>query len=515
MKRHFLFAILNLLAASLKANSSFAAPSWQSCNLEQHGSSLADARCTHIIINDQNSGFLNVLKLPSFSDKKTAPIVIITGGPGTSAAALAAHYRYWFYKAQKEHDLLFIDQRGTGKSMPFDCKLDETGDANELYQDPVTLLKTHHQKIIDCITPYQKTYSLESISTLQAAKDIETVRQQLGYENLLLWGNSYGTRVAIAYQQLYPSHVKATVLDGVAPIEIALPSHAQQDAEQALGKLFKYCDESDYCPNSFKPLRSHWESILTKLEQGQANKTPITIELTDAKTQQLHTVELTPAMVANWVRFILYNRELTALLPLAIFQANNGNFSTLTNIAKVASDCTDTQVSAAMHAVILCREDYYFRKNTSGNSSLLPFGSLTDLTTVCEHIHGLVPPAPIPPNTTPKDTASKDTAPKDTTTDKAPTLLLSGEFDPVTPPKWAELVMAQLKNSAHIVINGGHHGVTPLGCVTDLVNQFLMTSAPLKDATIKDCTEAIKPAPPFIDTAGPKLPRTSIEGEGP
>lgn len=487
MTRHLVFCVIYFLAA---ANSHAGSATWEACKQAIHGSSLGDALCTQLTIVKGQPGHLNILKIPSYSDKKSAPIVIITGGPGTAAVSLAAHYRYWFYKAQKEHDLIFIDQRGTGKSVPFDCEIDDSPD---FYQDPIALLKAHHQKIIACTTRYQETFSLAEISTRQAAEDIEHARRTLGYEHLLLWGNSYGTRVALAYQQLFPHQVKALVLDGVAPIDIALPSHAQTDAEQALIKLFQFCDQTDICPEKFKPLQSHWQNILAALESSQNNShNPITVTLTDPQTQKPQEIKLTPAIVANWVRFILYNRELSALLPLAIYQASQGNFMPLSNIAKVASDSTSTEVSAAMHAVILCREDFHRRENKLGEANtLLPFGALTDLTPVCEQINTLVPASPWPIT--------------DTTTG-APTLLLSGEFDPVTPHRWAEAAMTSLKHPTHLIINGGHHGVTPFGCVTDLVNQFFIDQTPLSQDAIDKCTSTLKPAAPFVDLAGPALP---------
>lgn len=487
MKNPFFWVTrLHIILLCIYTQGTFALPEWQNCNIEHHGSSLADARCTHLPINSQNEGFLNVLKLPSFSDKKAAPIIIITGGPGTSAVTLAAHYRHWFYQSQKQHDLIFIDQRGTGKSVPFDCDVDE---ASQIYQDPETLLKRHHQKIVECIAPYDKAYGLEKISTHQAARDIHTVTEQLGYEQVLLWGNSYGTRVALAYQQLYPSSVKAMVLDGVAPIEIALPSHAQHDAERALLKLFDFCDTSDHCPSRFKPLRNQWEKTLALLTNHQASNDPITVAISDTKTQKTHTIELTPAMVSNWVRFILYNRELSTLLPLAIHQASTGNFTTLSNIAKIAGNSSSTQVSAAMHAAILCREDYLYRTPASRSDSLLPFSPLTDLTPVCQHILSLAPAV---------------SWPKTHNATEAPTLLLSGELDPVTPPSWAELAMTKLKKPIHVKIRGGHHGVTPTGCVTDLVNQFFINDGVLND-DIHACVQTLEPVAPFIDEAGPQL----------
>lgn len=466
------------------------AVAWQPCSLAVHGSSLAGAQCTQLPLNATQGAHINLLKLAAFSDKQAAPIVIITGGPGTSAVSLAAHYHRWFQKAQKHRDLLFIDQRGTGKSAPFDCDI-ETGEA--LNGGTQIQLAKRHERIIECLTPYHQKTGLEGISTIQAAQDIDLVREHLGYEKLQLWGNSYGTRVALAYQQLFPEQVSAVVLDGVAPFDIALPTYAEVDAEQALTQLFNVCDGSVNCPSTFKPLAKQWQDALGHIANRQAEGKPITISVNTPQTPEPYQLELEPALVANWVRFALYNRELSALLPLAIYRAGQGDFEPLANIAKVAGANTATEISAAMHAVILCREDAHVPTQNTPPSSLLPFAKLTDVSPVCKHVDQLVSPA-------------KQLAPSPRTATGAPILLLSGEFDPITPPRWAELAMESLNNPEHWVIPGGHHGVTPQGCVTHLVNQFLLDAAHLDEQEVKKCIDTLKPLAPFIDNAGPALP---------
>ena len=84
-----------------------------------------------------------------------------------------------------------------------------------------------------------------------------------------------------------------------------------------------------------------------------------------------------------------------------------------------------------------------------------------------------------------------------------PVLLLSGEIDPATPPRWAELVQDGLSRSQHVIVSGGHHNVSGLGCMPNLIQQFY--SATTSTLINTDCIKNIMPGSYFIDSAGPGL----------
>jgi pimeloyl-ACP methyl ester carboxylesterase len=82
-----------------------------------------------------------------------------------------------------------------------------------------------------------------------------------------------------------------------------------------------------------------------------------------------------------------------------------------------------------------------------------------------------------------------------------PTLLLSGEADPVTPPADAERAAVALTHHRHLVLNGEGHGQLATGCVPRLMAEFLGDAAPDKlDAA---CLEHHAPEPFFLSMTGP------------
>jgi pimeloyl-ACP methyl ester carboxylesterase len=85
------------------------------------------------------------------------------------------------------------------------------------------------------------------------------------------------------------------------------------------------------------------------------------------------------------------------------------------------------------------------------------------------------------------------------TSDK-PVLLLAGQYDPVTPPRYAEEVAKGLPNARVLLLKGQAHSVMAAGCTPELVQQFIEKLDPKKlDAS---CLDRLSPTPIFIDFNG-------------
>jgi pimeloyl-ACP methyl ester carboxylesterase len=83
---------------------------------------------------------------------------------------------------------------------------------------------------------------------------------------------------------------------------------------------------------------------------------------------------------------------------------------------------------------------------------------------------------------------------------KVPTLILSGEFDPVTPPRYGEEVLKTLPNGRHLVVRGQGHNVLPVGCLPKLFASFV-DRADAKSLDAK-CLDTVPYAVPFTGFYG-------------
>ncbi|VUD62080.1 Tripeptidyl aminopeptidase [Thalassocella blandensis] len=424
---------------------------------------------------------INVLRIPSIRKSEKAPIFFIAGGPGQASTDLAPMMRTNLSSLLTEHDFVFVDQRGTGKSHPLNCDIDDKGFFNI---DPSEFQAQHKSQLQNCVN--QLDADFQFYTTPYAVKDLEAVRQALGYNNINIWGGSYGTRVVLEYQRSYPEMIAHAVLDGVAPISIELPRHANADASRALEKVFEACAKDPACHHAFGDLTSRWLTLLAQLREK-----PVTVALQHPRTLEKVDVFLSDKTLTAQVRLSLYNREASTLLPLAIDKALKGDFSVISSFVFIGYDSMVDSVSEVLHMAVLCNEDRIYAQHATPlkPSHAAPLITGVDSDEFFE-LCSIFPTFAMPPDYfTPLNS-------------EVPSLLLSGEFDPVTPPLWGERTAAQIKNSQHIVAPGGHHIVTPLGCIPDLIQQFFEDKSLPLDA---QCVQDIKAKPFFIDSAGPAL----------
>src|SRR5262245_51021019 len=123
--------------------------------------------------------------------KEPDPVFVIAGGPGQGAISLASQVMPLFTRLNDTRDVVFLDQRGTGKSNPLNCE-DNTQPMQALFEDALP-----ERLVVRCLAQLQG--DPRQYTTPVAIADMEEVRAALGYPRLNLWAGSYGTRVALEY----------------------------------------------------------------------------------------------------------------------------------------------------------------------------------------------------------------------------------------------------------------------------------------------------------------------------
>jgi pimeloyl-ACP methyl ester carboxylesterase len=200
--------------------------------------SSAGFECTTVAVPLDRSGAtagtiaLSVEVHMAGSTPSRVAVVALAGGPGQAALPLAPFAETALAPALASRDLLMFDQRGTGGSAPLRCAA---------LEEPFTgALAQQLQRCALQIGPARGSFT-----TAESVEDIETMRRVGGYQQLVLYGTSYGTKVALEYAQRYPSHVQALVLDSVVPVDgpdpFAVPSY------RALGPVLAELCEAGAC----------------------------------------------------------------------------------------------------------------------------------------------------------------------------------------------------------------------------------------------------------------------------
>ncbi|HWH82932.1 MAG TPA: alpha/beta hydrolase [Burkholderiaceae bacterium] len=392
--------------------------------------------------------------VPALARRKLPdPVFLIAGGPGQSAIDVAPQVMgLLFARLNNRRDIVFVDQRGTGRSAPLDCRdakretLTEQADTER----QLRLLARCRAELAK--RPYARAPGdLGFFTTALAMQDLDAVRRALGAERIDLVGVSYGTRAALEYARQFPGAVRRSVLDSVAPPDMALPASFSTDGQAALEALFVACEREAACRRAYPRLRSAWAALLRGLPQ------PVSVPQPLSGAPESFT--LTREMVLGAVRGALYGPATAAAVPAAITEAAAGRFEALAGLGALGGSRRGPQLALGMHFSVVCAEDVPLMEK-SRDPPGADFGASQALLyrRAC---------AEWPRGAVPADFYTIAPA-------KAPVLLLSGGLDPATPPRHGARVAAALGPLArHVVVPNAGHSVLGVGCARDVLFRFI------------------------------------------
>lgn len=469
------------------------------CHLPGLATALRCASLSRPLVPEQPDSArfaLHYAVLPAQARVKAAdPVVFLVGGPGQSALSLAGPLAARFARLNAQRDLVFVDQRGTGRSAPLACPDDAPAAALQplaqawSLEDRLARLAACRQALAQL--PHG---DLRHYTTSLAMADLEALRQALGAEQLNLIGASYGSRAGLEYLRQQPQRVRRLLLDGVVPPDMRLPEAARTDNQAAWQALLAACRQEPACQQRHPQLAGQWAALLASLPRPVALQHPL--------TGQVQTVQLTATHLYSAVRAALYAPTLASALPEALALAARGQFQPLMALASGLSP-GGMGLATGMHFSVVCAEDLPVQAAAQplptpgpaapGAASALGLGD--DLAQLYRRVCADWPrgqPAP--------GFAQLPASP-------APVWLLSGGLDPVTPPRHGERVARSLGPLArHTVVPAWGHGVLGLACSGAAVQRFIQSSEPAQataqaDALLAKCAAGV-PRPTMLRLAG-------------
>ena len=427
---------------------------------------------------------LNLALIKSEAERADSDIVVfLAGGPGQAAVETYPQIAGALAPLRKHHHILLLDQRGTGKSHPLDCEAAKDDDKHKEQigetDNGVDVAKLR-EAMTKCLAEVEKNADTRQYTTTAAVHDLEELRQALGGPQFDLVGVSYGTRVAQQYLMRFPAGVRSVVLDSVAPNELVFGQEFAQNLDAALKAQFALCGRNEACAKAFGDSFASLGKLRDALRaqpQNYSFRDPITFKAVDMR--------LTANRLAGLVRMFTYTPETAALLPLSIAEGLKGNYTPLAGQTQLLHDDMSGAMNGGMQASVVCAEDADLIKPDPADANTLLGTTLTDaLTAMC---------SVWPHGTRPDDFHAPLKSDK-------PVLLLAGELDPVTPPRYAEAVMRGLGNAKQILAKGQGHNVIGRGCIPKLVGEFVDKLNP-KTLDVK-CADALGPTPALIDFNG-------------
>ena len=411
-------------------------------------------------------------KLAGATPSRTA-VVALAGGPGQAALPLSEFIAGALAPALATRDLLVFDQRGTGVSDPLGCRAFEVPSA-----------KSAGQLFEGCAAEIGPARA--GFTTQESVRDIEALRQAGGYEKLVLYGTSYGTKVALEYAERYPQNVEALVLDSVVPADgpepFAIPTF------QAIGGVLdELCTDAACAGISANPV--HDVAALA----ARLGKRPLGGSVYDGAGKR-HSGTLDEVGLLNILEAGDLNPALRALLPAAVRSAIAGDPDPLLRLHALAEGLIpsvphergsgegEPEVDEALFVTTTCEESPFpWQRGAPARTRLSeaiaylgsqPDGDFYPFDAPTALGNSLAPDCASWPDASPPP-------PAQSALPNVPTLILSGEQDLRTPTSGARRVAALIPDAQLLVVPFTGHSVigSDLGdCASLAVTAFFAGS---------------------------------------
>jgi pimeloyl-ACP methyl ester carboxylesterase len=384
---------------------------------------------------------IRVAVLPALRrESEPDPLFVLAGGPGQGARSYAAWVARAFRRIRRLRDVVLVDLRGTGDSGALRCDWP--------VDDPIRV-SIERWMVRDCLRELDADPRF--YSHREALADLDEIRELLGYGRVNLWGGSWGTRAALLYTAMHPGIVRTVVLDGAVPFELEFPLTTAVDSQRALALLIEACGEDPSCRQAFPSLGEDVQTLFAKLRRA-----PLAAFAPHPRTGRAERVTLTHRSLAELVRVALYSPPDTAMLPLILERASRGDVGPiLAQAMRTASWSVDTMALGTTFSV-LCTEDVPRIDEDSIDAEVK--GTFLGRSHV-DSWRGACAEWPKGRRLEVDESSVLPTS----------ALVLSGDLDPVTPPRWGEAMARRFRESAHVVVPGAAHNTSTTGCVPDLI----------------------------------------------
>jgi pimeloyl-ACP methyl ester carboxylesterase len=397
------------------------------------------------------------------------PIFVLAGGPGTSAIEWASYYMQLLGPANYLRDVVLVDQRGTGGSNKLECP--DPGNT-----DPDRRVEA----LRSCLASLNG--DPRAYTTVWAMDDLEDVRVALGYDQINLYGGSYGTTAAEIYILRHGEHVRTVALDGATLLDVPIFERWPITSQNALDSMFARCESENACHSAFPDLRQEFTEVLARLDRA-----PVTVPIDNPATGQ--PLVLTAEVFKTTVHNALTSTPTAVFVPRLIHLLYTEDWS---GLVAFLAPFMDSDSSAPqwqiMNLTILCYEDWAkMRPDEIARASAASYLKYEDVRalTVPEEICAALPP----PETEALDYGPLMNSP-------VPILFFNGELDPQDPPQNVASARGRYPDSLTLVAPGQAHGFTGIPCRASIVADFITQGSTAGLQT--DCLERVEL--PAIDT---------------
>lgn len=394
------------------------------------------------------------------------PLFYLHGGP---AAGVLREIAFWYEEPFREilaqRDLVVFDQRGVGYSKPnlgcFDNTLHFFESLSEdwpmgLEEWVATHMESCHESLL------ARNANLRAYTSAASAADIDDLRIALGYDQVNLYGVSYGTRLALTtLRDLGPKGViRSVILDSVYPLQVDLYAERAGNAEKAFQRIFDACAADEDCSRAYPELAAGFFELIEHLDA-----TPAVVDVLNPITEQHQDVVLNGSRLIETFYRASYRTQWLPHLPRMLQEISEGQYDLFARALEevlwlaygidqgsyYAVQCSEeapfssTEAVEAASAEVHPRLSEHFAEGTKAGLATCAWWDA----------------APVAANE--NQPVSSD----------VPALILAGTYDPITPPAWSRKVSTDLHHAHYYEFPAGHGVIFFQECAQALAGEFI------------------------------------------
>jgi pimeloyl-ACP methyl ester carboxylesterase len=386
------------------------------------------------------------------------PIIYVAGGGGANHLD---SYEFYLenggYEILRGRDYIMYNQRGTRYNHPaLECPGHSTL-LRRLALEPLPAEEREAQMaefLLDCHDDLQdRGINLDVYNSDANAADINDLRVVLGYDQINLYGTSYGTRVILGVLRDHPEGIRSAIIDSVFPPQVDLYEELPYDAHRAFNALFEDCAADPACSDQYPHLEETFYQVVDELN---ADPTRVGVSWVDGNA------------FMDAIFSALYDVDAIPQIPQWIHQASSGNHSGLLRFYEggFRDDNSERHIAHGVHYSLLCREE-------------APFNEPADAMAQSDELPAQIQQWMGWPDPDIQLCASWDSGIAEAIEDEPvysdiPTLVFAGRYDPITPPAWSRLAAETLSHShLYEFPNIGHGVMRAHPCALEIGLQFL------------------------------------------
>lgn len=397
--------------------------------------------------------------------RKPDPLFIAQGGPGGSSIKTYAEFlaKIADFNPAPNRDLVIWDQRGTLWSKPaLVCPEIGAAELEAMLEGAAELSPEEElEPFRVCFERLAKeVVDFSAFNSVENAHDIEALRLALGYELINFYGVSYGTELGQYLMREHPEHLRAVILDAVVPTDFNLVTEVAFVKQRIGEKYFDSCAADPRCAAAFPDLGQRFLKLLDRLD---AEPAIVEVRKKDDPFGEPYRIVLDGESLEGLLYHALYMDSLQPFIPYIVDRADHGDYNLLSSmlLPMVLFDDTFAQ---GMWMTVVCAE----RGDTNLSETAYPgvverlaeeeLEDAEKILAVCREW----------------SIELLDFDIEQPVVSDIPTLLLSGDFDPITPPAFAASVGETLTHDFQVVFPKGTHGQAVTDpCANAIITSFL------------------------------------------